>query len=74
MGKHPPFYKNNGGELSPGWVITEHSLDFWLYNKLLIDLTCEVCASELLYFHFSARISARCARSVRTENVDQIFH
>ena len=77
MGKRLPFWfgfrKNDSGELRPR-VFTEHSQDFWSYNKLLIYLACSVCASEMSYFRFSARTSARCARSVLTKNIGPIFH
>ena len=61
------FHKNDGSELTPCWVFTEHSQDFWSYNKLLIDLACSICI--LVKYRtprFSARTSARCARSVRS--------
>ena len=52
-------------------LFTENSQNVWSYNKLLIDLACSVCRSEISYPSFSARTSAR---SVRTKNVGPVFH
>ena len=60
--------------LTPCSVFTEHSQDFWSYNKLLLDLGCSVCTSEITYLRSSAQTSARCARLACTKNVGPIFH
>ena len=61
---------------TPCWVFTKHSRDFWLYNKLIVDLACSVCTREISYPVFCTDLGSLRSLDDRssTKKVVPIFH